>query len=162
MRFEKLSQLEQKEVLVNLHHLLNEQLFNNELKTINISLENLDNAMYQIDDAFAVFFSHDFIFNSEMKMVRGERIIFSYEFCDAIAAYKTQREQRYLLVQVMLHEMIHQYCYETGLDDGDHNENFMREAEKHGLVCVYEAGKKISEELGVKGIVFMNLCFNKF
>ena len=162
MRYEKLSWLEQKEVLFNLHHLLNEQLFNNELKTIDINLENLNNAMYQIDDALAVFLNHDQIPNTEMKMVRGERILFSHEFLGEIAACKTQREQRYLLVQVMLHEMIHQYCYETGIDDDDHNENFISEAERHGLVCVYEGGEKVSEELGRKALIVLIDCFKKF
>ncbi|MBR6171571.1 MAG: hypothetical protein IKQ49_00135 [Eubacterium sp.] len=37
------------------------------------------------------------------------------------------------IITVLLHEMIHQYCSENDIDDTDHNEAFVAEAEKRGM-----------------------------
>lgn len=43
------------------------------------------------------------------------------------------------MAEVMLHEMVHQWCHENGIQDteadGTHNERFRDAARAHGLVC---------------------------
>ena len=155
MRFETLDWEKQCKVLNKLHTLLNRNVFGGELNEIPVSIENLNNGLYQTPDCYGVFFNND-------PATKSERIILSLEFMDRIIRCRTQKEQRYCLVMVLLHEMIHQYCYEKGIDDRNHNNAWINEAKDHWLVSDYKDGEIISEELDSRAMLFMTLYFDRF
>ena len=68
----------------------------------------------------------------EVKMV--ETIMFDIRLIDDVEKCKTQKDQILLLSITMLHEMIHQYCFENGIkDEGYHDDGWYEIARQHGL-----------------------------
>jgi len=62
------------------------------------------------------------------------------------------------LITVLLHEMVHQYCREEGVEDIDHGSNFVRRAVRHGLTqsgykLTEQAKEKISERLRLYNLI---------
>ena len=153
MRFEKLGYRDRQNNLQKMHKRLNKSFFNNELNRIVIDFESLDEE--GTEKCFGIFLGkHPFS--------GFETILFSYELEDYITELKTQREQILVLGTVMLHEMIHQYCYENGIDDTDHGGRWSEVAEKHGLHSVYKNGERIEEwGLPVLQFVLANFAFRE-
>ena len=135
MRFEVLTYSEKIKVLKRLHGYINKNLFDNSLKEILLDIENLSKE----EDLYG-----SFSFGSDLL---PEKISISHELIDNVKRLKTQREQVLLLGAVVLHEAIHQYCFENGLDDEDHAGQWRETAEKHGLISIYESGKLIKETI---------------
>lgn len=144
MRFENLSYSEKRAFLQRLHKRLNRQLFYGQLKPIDIIVENLSGPNGE-KVCFAVY-------KKTFQYERGElqqsaKISISYEGEDLIAKQHTQKDQAYIVTMLLLHEMIHQYCAENGIDEGNHNENWQRAAADHGLHSVYKNGVIQEEDL---------------
>lgn len=132
MRFENLLFPDNIRVLQRLHKRLNKELFDGQLNTIKIDICNIHNGYYKVSEkAAAVFCAPKEII--QPNEIIQERILFDNQFIDDIAAYPTQNLQTLELTHMMLHEMIHQYCYETGIDDHHHGEAWQQAAEEHGL-----------------------------
>ena len=141
MRFETLDYESTRNTLRRLHKRLNKNLFGGELHEVRLCVENLDNpfSCNTPYPAFARFRSRDLMGN--------ESISFDHSFADFLEGLETQREQVYMLTLVMLHEMIHQYCYENGIDDSGHGGEWSRIAEAHGLHSIFQNGEPVEEEL---------------
>lgn len=118
MRFEDFVREDQLRILDKLHRRLNRKLFNGELSQIDIRIEHTE-------DTWA---------NYRRELGGDQWIVVSEELIDLVLANRErQLDQVYVLSLVLLHEMIHQYCYEQGLEDEDHEGDWLREALAHGL-----------------------------
>lgn len=127
MRFENLLFPNNIRVLKRLHKRLNKELFDGQLNdTIKIDICNLHNGLFKTSEKAVAGFCVP-------NEIIQESILFDNQFIDDIAAYPTQKLQAIALTHMMLHEMIHQYCYETGIDDHHHGEAWQQAAEEHGL-----------------------------
>ena len=127
MRFERLSFDDKINNLRRLHKHLNKHLFDNCLNEIAIDIENLD--------ARAMFHEAD------------DHISICSTYISDVISSLTIKDQILSLATVMLHEMIHQYCYEHDIDtfadsESGHNAAFIAEAWKHGLIV----NEDLSEE----------------
>ena len=143
MRIEQLQYRERTDFFSRLHNFLNRKLFNSELKDIFIDVQNLnkDECDYNEENeeiALGVF--------SIESITQREVIAFSHEFMDSIGRLENESEQLEEVSVVLLHEMIHQYCYENGIDDSGHNDNFQGIAFQHGLDSMYVDGIKVYED----------------
>lgn len=140
MRFEELEYKQRQKLFKRVHKLLNIELFNGCLHDIPIDLCNINKALPDgsEDECSACF---------RLTDGANPQILFSLEFEDDISALQTQKEQKIMLVGVMLHEMIHQYCYENNIDDKNHSPAWQACAKEHGLIRVYEDGEPMHEEL---------------
>lgn len=153
MRYEKMTFHQKIGVMQKLHKDLNKGLFESKLSHVQLSIENL-----RSNDTAAMFLNPEENLNNfkieNGQLVRNEtsRIIFNYDFEEYMTKFRTIREQKYFLMMVLLHEMIHQYCYENNIDDTSHNENFQKEAEAHYLHSKYENGEFIEEY--IKSLMF--------
>lgn len=147
MRFENLEWGKRIRFLQRLHKKLNKELFNGCLNDILIDIQNL-NKFDEWDDCYAQYRTG----NKEFLEFFPPRILFSLEFLDRLELFKTQKEQVMFLSQIMLHEMIHQYCHENGIVDDNHSEAWQEEAAKHGLHSVYCNGELCEEWLEPKPI----------
>lgn len=126
MRFENMGHDKQLRFLQNLHKRINLELFNGGLRTIAIDIRDLP------PDCFAMY--------CKANSIEPDRILFSLDFKEYIDRQRTQKEQEIAVFQILLHEMVHQYCAETGIDDTGHNEQWQQAATAHGLHSVYKAG----------------------
>ena len=81
----------------------------------------------------------------------GASIRFSYELADDIAKCKTIREQVHMLAETMLHEMVHQYCHENGINDENHNDAFIEAEDAHGMVGMRTASGELRDFLSPDG-----------
>ena len=153
MRFEEKGSMEQIRTLKRLHKYLNREIFQNALsEDIVIDICNINKG--ERDEDFAACFRREHI-APDMKtraITLKEAVLFGNEFIyDDIARMKTQKAQAFVLGAVMLHEMIHQYCYENGLDDTNHGGQWLETAERFQLLSAYEDGELLSEELTEQG-----------
>lgn len=130
MRFEVMEHGQQMRFLQRLHATINQEFFKGELQPIKIDVRNLNKT--PDSDIWAMY--------CRANDLEPDRILFAIEFEEYIERQRTQREQAASLFQIMLHEMIHQYCAETGIDDTDHNEQWQQAAAAHGLHSIYKAG----------------------
>lgn len=137
MRFEKLDFPEQIKFLKRLHKRINKRLFNGELGKVFIDIENI-NKYYEDGYEAAACFRKT---SDKYPELFPKAILISHEYERDIESLPTQKEQILQLFGLLLHEMIHQYCYENGIDDGNHNEAWQKAAEEHGLISKYEDGK---------------------
>ena len=135
MRFEQLPHLSQIKTLERLHKYINQNLFENKLSKIDMDIVNI-----HTKDAFGMFSTNDIV---------GNRIAISYEMIDVLSQLKYQKEQALCLGAVILHEMIHQYCYENNIDDSNHGGMWYETAKEHGLISIYENGELVREELTI-------------
>ena len=79
-------------------------------------------------------------------------ITVSTVFIESLSKLKTQREQAAEIIRVLLHEMIHQYCDQNGIEDTDHGEAWQQAAAAHGLHSVYQNGNQVEEWLDPEGL----------
>lgn len=137
MRFEKLDFFQQINVLKRMHRLLNKHKFDGKLSEVSIDICNIE----KTGDYYAMYI------RACPKFGRFKNgIAFSYSFEEDIEKEKTIRDQVYMIGLIMLHEMIHQYCHENGIDDSGHNQNFMDAAKEHGLHSIYKDGNFVEED----------------
>lgn len=141
MRFEEMDFLEQINTLSKFHKRINRDFFNNELKTIKLDVENINKGDPE-NDGYACFRSKAIFFNPEtLTPYFDEKISFDNVFIEFLREQKTQKLQSYYIGFIMLHEMVHQYCYENGIDDTNHANGWSQAALDHHLVSKYTNGK---------------------
>lgn len=154
MRFEQLGWKQQIQILSTLHKMLNDLYFNGELEDVKVDIENLANPNVCGQDEGYInagcFFKDKVLYISENgEMSQRYKISISNDFInDALANEEncSDDDQKYYLTRTMLHEMIHQYCYQNGIDEGDHNETWQQIAWDHGLDASYKDGLPQREE----------------
>ncbi len=134
MRFEMLDYQQRIKFLQRLHKCLNKELFNNVLLPLVIDVRNLNHAESHITAMYCTADEY-----------QPERILFDDSFFifdeDGLRSLKTQGQQAEIIVKTMLHEMIHQYCEETGIPQNkeiDHSKEWQQAAKEHGLYSVYD------------------------
>lgn len=141
MRFERMDYTQRRKALKRLHRRLNKRLFGNLLS------EKIILCVGNVGGNLAGRFNplDGFIDGMQCPIIE-----LSHEFVDEdLSKCRTQKQQIYLLTMVLLHEMIHQYCFENGIDDTGHNDRFIEEAKKHGLISSIGNGI-YQEELDLK------------
>ena len=144
MRFEQMEFERKIKTMRKFHKRINRDFFNGKLKNIALDIANTNKG--QMPDNVAMFTPSALSVNREtLEASFVEKISFAHEFIEIIAEQKTQREQAFAIATVMLHEMIHQYCYENGLDDENHSGEWEKTAYEHGLISIYRNGKLIEE-----------------
>lgn len=146
-RFEELTLFQQLEALKKLHTLINEKLFDGELSAIPIGIYCLDNGCNAVFRRYC----------DENGNARYTKLIFDEVYIEVLLPAKDDDEQFESLFITMLHEMIHQYCHEHGIVDGDnlidghnvnyHSKEFQYIAWEHGLDEWYENGEVLEEDL---------------
>lgn len=138
MRFEKLSFSEKIDFLKVLHTELNNDLFGGELEEIPIDIANLDPGKNR---AWAIYRP------ALPPIYNTAYILFDHGFLDYIEHIRTIQEQAERLTQIMLHEMIHQYCEEKNISADGHDEKWQEEALKHGLYSKYDNEEPKAEHI---------------
>ena len=134
MRLEDMTTMQLRRSLKRLHRRINNQVFFGTLRDIPIFLQYCIISQDGQDCCGA--------FNEDQ-----ESIYISELFVSDLARCRTQREQCVILCQTLLHEMIHQYCYEYGIDDTDHGTLWTDTAGKFHLISCYEYGEPIQEHI---------------
>lgn len=144
MRFEKMDYKQQKKSLYRLHKHINRDFFDNGLKPIEITVENINKG--DRPDNFACFSRNAVLVDRKtMTAYEGEKISFSWELVDYMAEQKTQKMQALIAGGIMLHEMVHQYCYENGIDDTNHGGGWEEAAREHNLISIYQDGEQVED-----------------
>lgn len=144
MRFEQMTFEEQIKSLTRLHKRINKDFFDNKLKTIHIDIASIKTEEHP--DGIAKFTRNAVLFDQKTKSAYlGECICFAWELVDCMAELKTQKEQALVAGGVMLHEMVHQYCFENGIDDTNHGGRWEETAREHNLISIYRDGKQIED-----------------
>ena len=145
MRFEQMTFSQQVKALERLYKFLNKEAFNNYLKMPKMDIENLSKE----DDVYGAYRRPTeykaMLENGELIDVYPERIAISLELEEDAAKAKTQKDQAVMLGEVILHEMVHQFCYAAGIDDTNHNENFAFWAGKFGICFICEGCEELEE-----------------
>ena len=128
--------------LNRLHNKLNKEIFHSKLKKIPIGLTS-----YIGSDDIGCDFCAVYRFNSKTPDSRID--INPFILLQEMPKFNTQKEQLIVITIWMLHEMIHQYCHEHNIDDGqnEHNDNYNRVANAHGLIRTLEDNGVWSESL---------------
>lgn len=129
-----------KQLLNAIYDTINREAFNNELPKIPVKLVNLDNLCADADGAFYVktkVYWH-FLSNDRSSTYKVE---YPTICIDSKNAYFRGVNGFFQIIDLMFHEMIHEYCYMQGIDDCDpktqyHNFAFLQAAEKHGMHCI--------------------------
>lgn len=117
------------------HSKLNKKLFNNELEVAKIVVRESKIAEEEGTEAeFIEWYGKPYI------------AFYSLLTEDTISVYE---------ITILLHEMVHQYCRQTGIVDidenGKHNSKFKEVAEKHGLDQYgYHLQSDLEEEIEVE------------
>lgn len=139
------SHYEKMEILTRAWAFLNKIYFDNNLNPINITYGNL-NKPYRKMDAYGIFRPESITFTPDKNLTIMPGIEIDHRvFEDPWECADYDEDRAYAILMVMLHEMIHQYCFENGIDDGDHNDNFTKAADEHGLVSEYANGQQVRE-----------------
>ena len=136
MRFEKMNWAEQIRFMKRLHGRLNRGLFGGQLTQPEFSIEYIRLEHDDPDGLFWGGYKKTVWQNGECVIPRC--IAIDHTLVEDISGMRTQREQFYLLALILLHEMVHQFCDENGIDDSDHNENYQQAAEDHWLYRIGE------------------------
>lgn len=132
---EALHTLQKIDLLQQLHDYINRIAFNGQLSAIDIDIETLQ-------DADGMFFPNAICRYGKI----GMKTSINTEFIDKLYKLPDDRQKEEIVI-CMLHEMIHQYCFENGIDDTNHNDAFMQAAEKFGLESLYDNGELVFEYL---------------
>lgn len=172
MRYENLEWNDKMKLFRRLHRRLNKGCFKGCLKEVVFSIENLNKKDPEVwavfrrpemdeDQASELLDSYDSHEKRKIAMAYIQRmtsgqILFSYEFEDDIKSLRTQKQQVGFLTMVMLHEMIHQCCFEYGIDDTDHSEEWQKTAEEHGLHSIWNNGENVEEWLTFSWVSIVN------
>ena len=116
------------------HEILNNYFFDGKLSTPYITICNIDK--YGDTDILGLFVSDTSKMVETMFTDKSCAILFSYRQVDEAGKEKTENAENAHFISTLLHEMIHQYCYENNIKDNDngiHLKSFADEAENHGL-----------------------------
>ncbi len=147
MRFEQKSFIQKIKTLEKFHNVINEVLFHSELQPIPLDIKNLNKC--EASDVWGAFEAHAYHFDVKKNTHINEVISISHEFVDYLSSLKTQKLQILDLSQVILHEMVHQYCYEKGIEDKNHGAQWQKVAQEHELISIYENGNPKEETLTI-------------
>lgn len=145
MRYEQLTHAGKMKTLKRMHRFINKHFFNNSLRVIPLDIENLSKEE-DLHGRFSV---------CDLPGFPPEKISISYELEEDIEKVKTQKGQVLFLGTVLLHETIHQYLYENGIEDKNHAGQWEEAAKEHGLISIYEDGTPIEEHLTLAGYITM-------
>jgi len=146
MRYEQLTHAGKMKTLKRMHRFINKHFFNNSLRVIPLDIENISKEE-DLSGLFGVCDIPGFPY--------PEKISISHELEKDIEKMKTQKEQVLLLGTILLHEAIHQYCYENGIEDENHAGQWKETAKEHGLISIYEDGTLIEEHLTITAYITM-------
>lgn len=138
MRFESMNYERQMRFLRRLHATINREFFDGALQPITLDICNINKGS-DPDDAWAMY--------GREWPGSPYKILFAHEFMGYLKRQSAQWAQAEILFQVMLHEMVHQYCKENDIEDTDHNEQWQKAAADHGLHSVYVDGQLQEEWL---------------
>lgn len=152
MRFERLQPTEQMKFLTKLYTRLNAELFEGSLKGIPVTICD------DLSEPNAAGFFHK---PHPLVSHDNEYIAITHGFIeDSIKPCKYQWHQVVMLTTILLHEMIHEYCYENNIDDTNHNERWQAEAEKRHLHSPYMNGRHEASEEYLDPILVMTMIKN--
>lgn len=113
------------------HKKLNQALFDGQLKDVFIDVQNINTIDHE-GELYACYCRYPSPILTPLGM-KNRAILFGHEFVKDVSRLQTEEEQFKFFLQVLLHEMIHQYCDENGIEEGDHNENWREAAWTHEL-----------------------------
>ena len=136
---ENLHTLQRIDLLRQLHDYINHNAFNGQLSAVDIDIENLQR---KSADAGGMFYPHTICRGGKL----GMKISMDAEFICRLSELPDDLQKEWLII-FMLHEMVHQYCFENGIDDTGHNESFMQAADKFGLESCYDNDELLYENL---------------
>ena len=129
MRWESMSREAKIHTISRFHRALNRRLFGGELKEVLLYADFVDGTAEGVFSGFGCDSSREWIFMTGL-------------FENMIERFATVKGQKLFCAIVLMHEMIHQYCYEHGIDGkehADHGERFKEIAAAHGLVSCYDS-----------------------
>ena len=174
MRFETKTLQEQINILRRLHRFLNDLCFDNALNE-DIIIEIQDMNKYKDEDEFVLAIcgvrprprNHTIEYdgllgentdNDEYELATA--IIFDTIVIEDAKKLKTQKEQVLFIAYIMLHEMVHQYCHENGIEDwGTHDDSWKNIARKFGLSYVFDCNGTERETIEPWKVWYLNLYF---
>lgn len=138
MRFAVLHNSDKIKNLARLHRRLNRVCYGGELSEEIVF--DIANVHKRNENTAAVFRVYP---TKELK----PQIIFDWNLTDVdFSLFETAKQEIRAAATVMLHEMAHQYCYENGIPDTVHGEEWKAVARAHGLEDPNEA-----EQLNIAG-----------
>jgi len=127
VRYEQMTEDQQEKMLARLYKRLNKTLFDGKLEARPIWIvEEID--WVSDGEAWAAF------------SAEKQRFFFSSVINEDIKRLK-KKDQIFFLSCLMVHEMVHQYCWFESIDDSGHNEVFRKVAEDHGLKFEFVDGE---------------------
>lgn len=144
MRFEDLSHARKVKNLKRLHSLINTKLFGGTLQPI-----AMDVALSHRDDMTGHF--------RILPYPPFKMIILSHEYVEALKAL-SEYDQKMAIGQVIIHEAVHQWCYEHGVTDdvtANHGGRWEESSEEHRLMY-WTSGEPDSEDLTEEAIDVLN------
>ena len=155
-RIEEMAKDEQLESLCRLHDILNDGLFDGKLKrafvpVIGKTFNTNDGCWMSIGRAGKRAGNQSFTALASFHPSPIENICFDYFTLQFLACdYEPEEQVRFIAI-TLLHEMIHQYCYENGLPLG-HGGKFRQYCKAHGLQRItvfneFEERKETQESL---------------
>lgn len=133
MKFEELEFTKKIAFLRRLHAELNNILFDGKLKE-DLKIDICSISGYYDSDVWACFATNGY---EIITSPTGTGILFDHRFVEDASkiydSYGADAQLRFICC-TMLHEMVHQYIYETGrTEDKTHKDIYMEESLKHGL-----------------------------
>ena len=129
MRWESMSKEAKIHTISRFHRAMNRRLFGGDLRDPLLYVDFVDGTAEGILGGFGCDSSREWIFLTGLYEQRIER-------------FGTVKGQTLFCVIVLLHEMIHQYCYEHGIDGKEHathGDRYKEIAEGAGLVSCYDS-----------------------
>ena len=117
------------------HKVLNNYFFGGKLKTPFINICNIEK--YVDYGILGLFVSDTSKMPETIFTDKACAILFSHEQAERADNEETENAKNAHFISTLLHEMIHQYCYENNIKDnenGVHLKSFADEAEGHGLI----------------------------
>lgn len=116
-------------MLIEIHTSLNKMLFDGRLKPIKMDICNIHDS--NIDGELNAVYRQRMI---TLPGVPDRCILIDNLFVtDILPKAGDATDQMLLLMETVLHEMVHQYCDENGEDDQNHCGAWSEVANKHGL-----------------------------
>lgn len=143
MRYEALDFKQKISFFQRLHKKLNKELFAGTLSALLIDVRNLN----KTDDKSKWYFAK----YCPADLHGPERILFTLDFEDTLEQFQYQYQQANFITQIMLHEMVHQYCAQNSIDDSGHSEKWQQAAKDHGLISIYLNGNGPEKEYLIGG-----------
>lgn len=135
MRYENLNHFEKLKLLHDIYDVINEFIMCKALTPAHIDICNLKSELYAV---FRV---------QQIPQLPHENILISHTLEEDLTLAENEKIQIEFLAQVLLHEMVHQYCYEKNIDDRDHNKNYVKVAKGFGLEINNDGDEILSEKV---------------